>query len=337
MKKTIVLFVSLLLMLGMIPAHAAGVVASGACGEHLTWTLNADGVLTVSGTGEMIKSNEWGTTYRKDIKEVIIEVNASSVAAHAFYDCPNLKKVTFPASLKEIGRYAFYRCVSLEEARIPNNVSVIGEYAFLGCTSLSHVELPVSLAVVSDYVFDACVNLTGITIPPGVISIGNDAFYECYGLTSVEIPGRVGIIKINAFSKCRELRQVLIPKSVGSIALYAFSGCGNLSDVYYTGTEEEWNRIEIDKSNEELLNATIHFEWKGGLPKLLLPGDLDGDGKVLASDARIVLRASANLVKLTDAQKKAADVNADGKVLADDARQILRFSAKLQSSFEKKA
>lgn len=107
MKKTIVLFVSLLLMLGMIPAHAAGTVASGACGEHLTWTLNADGVLTVSGTGEMIKSNEWGTTYRKDIKEVIIEVNASSVAAHAFYDCPNLKKVTFPASLKEIGRYAF--------------------------------------------------------------------------------------------------------------------------------------------------------------------------------------------------------------------------------------
>ncbi|MCR5781243.1 MAG: leucine-rich repeat protein [Clostridia bacterium] len=336
MKKTLILFVSLLLMLGMIPAHAAGTVASGTCGDHLTWTLNADGVLTVSGTGEMIKSNEWGTTYRKDIKEVIIEVNASSVDAHAFYDCPNLRKVTFPASLKEIGRYAFYRCVSLEEARIPNNVSVIGEYAFLGCTSLSHVELPVSLAVVSDYVFDACINLTGITIPPGVISIGNDAFYECYSLTSVEIPGRVGIIKINAFSKCKGLRQVLIPKSVGSIALYAFSGCGNLSDVYYTGTEEEWNRIEIDKSNEELLNATIHFEWKGGLPKLLAPGDLDGDGQVLAGDARVALRASAGLETLGAAQTKAADVNADGRVLADDARQILRFSAKLQSSFEKK-
>ena len=62
-------------------------------------------------------------------------------------------------------------------------------------------------------------------------------------------------------------------------------------------------------------------------------GDLDNDGKVLANDARTVLRASAQLEKLNDAQTKAADVNKDGKVLADDARQILRFSAQLQKTF----
>lgn len=67
----------------------------------------------------------------------------------------------------------------------------------------------------------------------------------------------------------------------------------------------------------------------------VLKGDIDGNGQILAEDARLALRASAGLHKLTDTQKLAADVNEDGKVLADDARQILRYSAKLQTSFTK--
>lgn len=67
-----------------------------------------------------------------------------------------------------------------------------------------------------------------------------------------------------------------------------------------------------------------------------IKGDATEDGNVLADDARLVLRASAGLVKLSDSQKWAADVDEDDKVLADDARQILRFSAKMQDSFKKK-
>ena len=63
-------------------------------------------------------------------------------------------------------------------------------------------------------------------------------------------------------------------------------------------------------------------------------GDVNMDGYILANDARLTLRASANLEKLLKAQFSLADVNADGQVLADDARQILRFSAKLQSQFK---
>ena len=71
-------------------------------------------------------------------------------------------------------------------------------------------------------------------------------------------------------------------------------------------------------------------------PKIdVLYGDVSGDGKILAEDARLALRCSAKLEKLSEAQILAADVDGDGQVIAGDARQILRYSAKLQHEFEK--
>lgn len=58
----------------------------------------------------------------------------------------------------------------------------------------------------------------------------------------------------------------------------------------------------------------------------LLKGDIDGDGKITAADARIALRASVGIDKLTERQKKAADINGDGKITSSDAREILRES-----------
>lgn len=59
-------------------------------------------------------------------------------------------------------------------------------------------------------------------------------------------------------------------------------------------------------------------------------GDIDNDGKISAADARLALRASVGLEKLTDTQSKSADVNNDGKVTAADARTILRVSVGLE-------
>lgn len=71
------------------------------------------------------------------------------------------------------------------------------------------------------------------------------------------------------------------------------------------------------------------------VPTLALePGDMDGDAKVTAKDARFVLRLSARLETASDAQKASADADEDGKITAKDARIILRVSARL-TSFEK--
>ena len=63
-------------------------------------------------------------------------------------------------------------------------------------------------------------------------------------------------------------------------------------------------------------------------------GDVDGSGKVNASDARLILRASAQLETLDENQKKIADVNGDNKVNASDARTVLRMSAQIEELVE---
>lgn len=60
-------------------------------------------------------------------------------------------------------------------------------------------------------------------------------------------------------------------------------------------------------------------------------GDVDGDGKITAADARQILRRAAKLIKFTMEQDALADVDNDGKVTAMDARIVLRVSAGLET------
>lgn len=84
--------------------------------------------------------------------------------------------------------------------------------------------------------------------------------------------------------------------------------------------------------------TTVAFaeESNGTEEAVRLLGDVNGDGKVAAVDARIVLRASADLHKegidlkdVTSEDFWTADVNADNRISAVDARRILRVSARL--------
>ena len=47
------------------------------------------------------------------------------------------------------------------------------------------------------------------------------------------------------------------------IGNYAFESCSSLKDVYYSGTQEQWNAINFSYGNDNLLNATIHYQSTG--------------------------------------------------------------------------
>ena len=66
-----------------------------------------------------------------------------------------------------------------------------------------------------------------------------------------------------AFDGCESLTSIVIPDSVTTIGDQAFDGCTNLTTVCYTGSEEEWEQIEISDWNDELLNAEIVFNYTG--------------------------------------------------------------------------
>lgn len=63
------------------------------------------------------------------------------------------------------------------------------------------------------------------------------------------------------------------------------------------------------------------------LPSDTPAGDLNGDDKISAVDARWILQAASGARPLTDAQIAAADLNGDGKVNAVDARWILQIAS----------
>ena len=182
----------------------------------------------------------------------------SAIGRSAFYTCAELTSVVIPDGVTDIGDYAFTRCSNLTSVVIPDSVTNIGEYAFTRA-GLTSVTIPSSVTSIETCAFAKCAGLANVTIPGGVIKIGNSAFYECVSLESVKIPSGVIIIDDLAFLDCTDLASVTIPSSVTDIGEGAFSGCISLADVYYDGTEAQWDAITIYDENAFLLDADIHF------------------------------------------------------------------------------
>ena len=241
MKKRILCLALVMVMIfTLLPmsAFAADVVASGTCGaegDNLTWTLDSEGTLTISGTGKMTdhiynSSAAWDSS-RSSIKSVIISDGVTSIGEAAFSCCDNLTSVTIGNSVTSIGGYAFLDCDSLTSVTIPDSVTSIGSDAFSSCSSLTSVTIPDSVTSIGSDAFFNCSSLTSVTIPDSVTSIGSDSFSGCRSLTSVTIPDSVTSIGDRAFYDCSSLTSVTIPDSVTSIGGYAFYDCRSLTSV----------------------------------------------------------------------------------------------------------
>ena len=315
-----------------ITVSAAEITKSGSCGENLTYTLDSEGTLTITGTGEM-ENYEWnGSPFYSNsgIKKVIIEDGVTSIGDSAFGWCKSLGDITIPDSVTSIGDRAFEFCTSLTDITIPDGVTSIGESAFSVCSSLTEITIPDSVTSMGDLAFYQTPWYDDQ--PDGVVYAGKVA-YEYKGempentLITLE-EGTTGIADSAFF--CRNLKSITIPDSVTSIGNWALGynydldsavgGVVKQTDftIYgYTGTEAE--RYAKDNGFKFIPLSVPVFTL----------GDVTGDGSVDIADSLFVARADAGLATLTEEQKKAADVNKDGSADIADALMIARYDAQL--------
>ena len=185
----------------------------------------------------------WTTTSTYYIPSSLhsVTVTGGNILLGAFNNCSMLTSITIPDGVTSLPGYVFEGCTSLTDITIPDSVTSILGYTFRNCSSLTRVtfgENSQMTNMAASSVFSGCSSLNSISIPDGVTRVGDFAFYNCSSLTSITIPD-----------------------SVTTIDNYAFNSCTSLTDVYYAGTEEEWNNITIGTNNESLTNVTIHYNY----------------------------------------------------------------------------
>ena len=235
----------------------------------------------------------------KNLKDIEIPNKTTKIGEYAFYNCSNLNKLEIPNSVKTVGNWAFDNCKKLKIVKLSDSLSEISQSAFAFCSSLEEIVIPSSVKSIKAYAFEKCTNLTNVTLSKNVNSIGYAAFSNCENLncinydgtienwmnisfdnyssypnyyckkilfngkpmTKVVLSGNITEVKDYTFCNFTDLKQVVISKSTVRIGRNAFDNCDMLNDVYYVGTESEWNSISVGAYNDNLLNATKHYNF----------------------------------------------------------------------------
>ena len=222
---------TVMIALLMLATPSLRAQSSGTCGANVTWTLDDQGLLTISGTGPMDDCQHNGSApWGQSPKKVVIESGVTSIGAFAFGSCASMTSIEIPNSVTSIGHHAFMYA-GLTSVDIPNSVTSVGQGAFYSCGALTSIDIPSSVTSFPDYVFSNCSGLKSVNIPSSVTSIGLNAFYNCKGLTSIDIPNSVTSIGNSAFSDCSGLTSIDIPNSVTSIGEFTFASCSGLTSA----------------------------------------------------------------------------------------------------------
>ena len=201
-------------------------------------------------------------TYKGTVPEntsVVIKDGTKGIAGSAFENQHGLKRVSIPDSVTNIGDCAFYSCDFLKYTEIPGSVKTIGKEAFLYCPSLEYAYIENGVESIGERAFAECNDLINIIIPDSVTNLGKVAFDYCRSLESVTIGNGIQTITNKAFKDCESITEIKLGKNIKTIEEDAFTGLKNFPEVYFAGSEEEWQAVSVDSSNDMLLRGNMHY------------------------------------------------------------------------------
>lgn len=209
--------------------------------------------------------------------------NVKVIGTHSFWVCEKLVEIHLTDAIEKIGVGAFAGCAQISQVKLPQNTEYtkVNDETFWGCKNLTDVDIPNNVTGIGESAFAGCEKMKTLLLPPNMTTIGTRAFSGCTMLETIEIPCGVTRIGASAFSECSKLKEVVLqeniraldtgtfrnsglvkitlPKTIGSIAPLTFENCAELSDIVFIGTKDEWSKVVIYTSgNDVLKSATIH-------------------------------------------------------------------------------
>lgn len=262
------------------------IVKSGECGENVIYTLDSNGLLKISGSGNMNDYYIGNSPFylNKDIKEIVIGDGVTSIGDCAFWGCSSLTSIAILAGVTSIGESAFKDCSNLNTIYCYKNSTAdkytdypsIAKKVYLDDATTTAFTFNSSTGTITGYsgsekVVNIPSNIGGVYVK----AIGENAFKNNTDIETVIIPEGVNSIEDFAFYKCTGLKYISIPESVTSVSEDGFYRCGALNITCKKGSTAD--NISLYPSG-----STIVYYVENG--------DINGDGSIDMRDVIILMK-----------------------------------------------
>ena len=279
---------ALAMLLALLPTAAFAednIFAHGTCGARgsensVTWKLDSDDTLTISGEGKIrdASKNNLPWPYPDKIKKVIVENGVTEIGRYDFYNCTNLTEVDLSnvQTLENIRENAFSDCSSLSTVKLPMKGKLksidTNAFGFLEgvAPQIREIMIPASVKEILGHVFNGCEQLENVEFAEDseLETIYWNAF-ESTSLKKITIPASVTTIEFNAFRRCEQLKSVTFApgSKLKKVDTNAFVDCPNLV-IYYNDEGVESALLEGNVTTADKIkpaNPTVTFDVDGNV------------------------------------------------------------------------
>ncbi len=298
--------------------------------------------ITVAGDNGLYTAQS-GVLYSKDLSKLIccpvsntavtmnLTNNVKSIADYAFYANKNLVTVKLVPSVNSIGEYAFYDCNNLNGVDIPASVKYIGDWAFAASEKVIMYVYSDSYAenyakqneIRYDYLGitleDTANGVTVMTDTNSILPSNSKLNIKISKVTdgtkyTIEVESNGANVTPNGSVTVK----IRVPSGVDASSCKIYGVSGDDYTFISTTTEGGYLVFKTTKLGDFLVTTKA---------LTAIPGDANGDGRVTAFDARIVLQIASGSREVTEEERALLDTNNDGKITAIDARNVLRLAA----------